>query len=110
MKTSTKKHRQMTPYTFTKALNSFKKGDMGFCAIASMSTQNDHIINNIGFWFEVIENEESQPVMIVQMDSFTINKPVHSTIIAGKEQMHTYIKNVRVWAEKELTSLSALQE
>ena len=99
----------MTPYTFNELLGSFKKGDMGFCAIASISTVNESIVNNIGFWFEVIENDE-QPVILVQMDSFTINKPVQSVVVTGKKQLQNYVKNVRLWAENELASFFSLQE
>ena len=105
-----KKSKAMTPYKFYKSLNSFQKGDIGFCAIVSISVKDDYEINNIGFWFEIIDNKAAQLVIVVQMDSFTIDKPIQSTVVAGKEQLQSYIKNVRFWAEEELISLIALQE
>jgi hypothetical protein len=97
----------MTPYVFTKSLDSFNTGDIGFCEVASISTGDDHTTDNIGFWFEVIENEQ-QPVLSVKMDSFTIDRPVTAIVIAGKDHLLTYIKNVRRWAEYELMSYFSL--
>ena len=42
--------------------------------------------------------------MLVQMDSFTIDKPVQSVVITGEEQLLSYIRHVQHWAENELTS------
>jgi exoribonuclease II len=93
----------MTPDKLIQSLSSFKKGDIGFCAIASVSTKNDGILNNIGFWFEIIENK-LKLVLSVKMDSFTIHRPAPSMVITGIEQLHDYIKSVRQWAEHELTA------
>jgi len=97
------KIKTMTPHAFIQSLNSFQAGDTGFCAIATITTKNNCIKGNIGFWFEVIEND-AQPVLSVQMDSFTIDRPIKGIIITGTEQLHTYIKSMRQWMEEELTS------
>ena len=93
----------MTPDKLIQSLHSFKKGDVGFCAIASVATKKDGILNNIGFWFEILETK-IQLVLSVKMDSFTIHRPAPSMVITGKEQLHDYIKGVRQWAEHELTA------
>ena len=103
-----KKIKTMTIYTFDKTLSSFQKGEMGFCTIASILTPNTHI-NNIGFWFEVIDNKQ-QPVLLVQMDSFTINKPLQSIVVTGNEQVQFYMQHAQLWAEKELEAFFTLQE
>ena len=99
----------ITPHIFIKSLHSFRKGDMGFCTIASISSKKNCKINNIGFEFKFIENDE-QPVLSVKMDSFTINRSIKSTIITGKEQLYTYIKSVRKWVENELSSFFSFHE
>jgi hypothetical protein len=93
----------MTPNKFIKSLKSLKTGDMGFCAIASVSLRKKHIIDNVGFWFEVIENE-IETVLLVQMDSFTFDKPVKPITVTGKEQIYWYIENLKHWAMQELMS------
>ena len=93
----------MSPEKLIQAVENFQKGYTGFCTIVSVSTGDEDINNNVGFWFEVIKNDV-QPVLSVQMDSFTINKPLTAKVIAGKKQLQSYIKNVRYWAESELAS------
>jgi len=99
----TKKIKTMTPHTFIKSLKSFQEGDTGFCTIATITTKNNCIKGKIGFWFEVIANDV-QPILSVQMDSFTIDRPIKAIIITGTEQLHTYIRSMRQWMEEELIS------
>ena len=97
----------MTPDKFINSLSYLREGDVGFCVIASVADHSDDIINNIGFWFEIMENGV-HPVLSVKMDSFTINKSAPKLVIRGLEQLHDYIKNVRQWAEYELTAFFSL--
>jgi hypothetical protein len=93
----------MSPEKLIQSVENLQKGYTGFCTIVSVSAGNEDVNNNVGFWFEVITND-TQPVLSVQMDSFTINKPLSAKIITGKKQLQSYIKNVRYWAESELVS------
>jgi len=99
----------MTPELLIQSLSTLKTGDMGFCAVASISIKKDYKINNVGFWFEVIEND-TEPVLLVQMDSFTFNKPVQSITITGTAQIKTYISNLQQWAVNELTAFFSLMK
>jgi len=99
----------MTPDLFIHSLKTFKKGDMGFCAISSISIRKDYKIDNVGFWYEVISNDV-EPVLLVQMDSFTFDRPVPSSTIIGKNQINTYIENLQQWTIYELASFFSLTE
>ena len=99
----------MTPDKLIQSVDTFHKGDMGFCVIASVSIRNYETFNNIGFWFEVIEND-TRPVLSVQMESFTTNKPVPKMVITGFEQLRSYINKVRHWAESELIEYFSMAE
>jgi hypothetical protein len=89
----------ITPEIFLQSIKSYQTGDRNFCKIASVPAKCDGIPinNNIGFWFEVIENDPNL-VLSVQYDAMTTDEPVKIVTISGEDGINSFFDQAREWA------------
>lgn len=93
----------MIPDTFVGSYDSHKKGDKGFCKLASVSSKKNNIIYDIGFWFEIIRSNGS--VLTLSVQSCPCKKAYKNMVfIDEKSQLEVFIEDLRLQMQDELSS------
>ena len=94
----------MTPQVFIQSYKIHKKGDKGFCKLASISTKN--AIYDIGFCFEVIKNSDKAILLSVQSNSWSKTESAKKTLIfKGTKELAIFLDDVRLNIQDEISSL-----
>jgi len=90
----------MTAENFIQSFHSHRMGDKGFCRLATIS--NQHVMYDLGFWFEIEKRNEDAMIMTAQSDSGTW-KPYRQTFfINGVSQLETLIDKLRQRSQDDL--------
>ena len=98
----------ITPDKFIRSFETYQTGHKDFCKFVSVSSEcNGAPVHQIiGFWFKITKNELSY-TLSVKENSIAVDQPEQTIMITGKDQLHTFVENMRKWAEDELAILLA---
>jgi hypothetical protein len=92
-----------TPKKCIESFKSYRKGDKDFCKLASISDQDDDYNKSLGFWFEVLRNDNIL-VFSVRFESFTRGTPIKLKFF-GKQRLEEFIEEARQYISEELEKM-----
>ena len=93
----------ITPKDCIASFESYRKGDRKFCRLASISDQDDDYRRNLGFWIEVIRNDNIL-IALVRFESFTRCIPAQIKFFK-KTQLEDFMEEARQYISSDLEKI-----
>jgi len=90
----------MTSEKFIQSFHSYRKGDKGYCRLATISTKN--LIYKLGFWFEIEKRNENAIIFTAKSNSYAKKPYSRSFVINRVAHLEALIDKLRQKAKDDL--------
>ena len=96
--------KMITPEILIESFESYRPGEKNFCKLASVSKKDDGVKKYLGFWLEVIENDDKL-VLSIQFESLRSEQPVQIEVFFEKEHLEHFVESARQSVAYELEKI-----
>jgi hypothetical protein len=93
----------ITPKKCIESFESYRKGDKGFCRLASIANDGDENNRNLGFWFEVLKNDH---ILVLSVRYQSLKRSIPQELrFSGKKCLENFVEETRQSISEDLEQI-----